>query len=197
MACRSQRLALHLGGVPFEDYRPSRDEWRALRDSGRLPFNQLPVLEVDGTLIGQTGAIARFCGKLAGLYPTNDDLAAAKIDQVIDAATDVTIRISPTMRVKDLDEKLAMRAALAENEIPKWLGFIQKLLLQGSSQLYFVGDELTVADLAIWRLSEWLSGGILEGILTTVLDGFPALKAHAANVGSEPRVRAWMQQHYG
>ncbi|KAE9072076.1 hypothetical protein PF007_g26309 [Phytophthora fragariae] len=43
-------LALFIGGVEFEDERISRE---ALANR-KLPFNQLPVLEVDGEVIAQT-----------------------------------------------------------------------------------------------------------------------------------------------
>ena len=59
-----------------------------------LPFKQIPVLLVDNIPLSQTGAISRFCGKISGLYPSNNDLAAAKIDQVIDMATDITVLFS-------------------------------------------------------------------------------------------------------
>ena len=58
------RLALHLGGVAFENYHPTREEIREYKSDGRLPFGQVPILVVDGETIAQTGAIARFCGKL-------------------------------------------------------------------------------------------------------------------------------------
>ena len=82
------------------------------RSDGRLPFGQVPVLNVDGVTLAQTGAIARFCGKLRGLYPTDDPIAAARIDQLIDAATDITARMNTGSRT-DPDAKLAARKGLA------------------------------------------------------------------------------------
>ena len=38
-------------------------------ETGVSPFGQAPLLEVDGKPIAQTGAIARYCGKLSGHYP--------------------------------------------------------------------------------------------------------------------------------
>ena len=35
--------------------------------------------------------ISRYCGKQSGLYPRDDDWAAAKIDEIIDTATDITV----------------------------------------------------------------------------------------------------------
>ena len=64
------RLALFFGGIDFEDSRPSQGEISKMKHDGTLPFAQLPVLQVDGKTIAQTGAIARFCGKLSGLYPS-------------------------------------------------------------------------------------------------------------------------------
>ena len=56
------RLALHLGKLngfdcDFEDHRiKDRKEW--LKE-GKAPYGQVPVMEVDGKIIAQTGAIAR------------------------------------------------------------------------------------------------------------------------------------------
>jgi hypothetical protein len=63
---------------------------------------------VDGISIAQTGAIARFCGKLGGLYPTDDHVKAARIDQFIDFATDLNILVSNTNIEKDENKKFKM-----------------------------------------------------------------------------------------
>merc|ERR1711878_80976 len=99
------RLALHLGKVEFED-RIITDR-KAWVETGVSPFGQAPLLEVDGK------PIARYCGKLSGHYPKDDDFAAAKIDEIIDTATDITNLIGTTMRMADEKEKLAARAVLA------------------------------------------------------------------------------------
>ena len=109
------RVSLFIKDIPFEDIRVSREEFVHLIKTGflpngkRAPFHQLPVIEVDGKIIGQTGAIARYCGKASNLY-SEDNLKAAKIDQIIDAATDITNLVSPTIREKDLDKKMTYLA---------------------------------------------------------------------------------------
>ena len=191
------RLALYLGGVEFEDYRPTWAQIRELKAMGFLPFGQVPALEVDGRVIAQTGAIARFCGKQAGLYPRYDDFAAAKIDEVIDAATDITNRVSPSMRTSDPEEKAALRATLAAKTVPQWFGYLEALLAGNGNTGFFVGASMTIADLAVWRLVGWLRGGVLDGIPTTITDGFPLLEAHYTAVDDHPGIRGWMQTHYG
>ena len=86
------RLALFIGGVAFEDVRPSRKEITKMQNDGFFPFGQFPILQINGKTIAQTGAIARFCGKLSGLYPSENQFDAAKVDEVIDLDTDIPIR---------------------------------------------------------------------------------------------------------
>lgn len=47
-----------------------------------MPFGKLPVLEVDGNVIGQSIAIARYLANKAGLAG-NDDWESLMIDMVI------------------------------------------------------------------------------------------------------------------
>lgn len=61
-----------------------------MRDTGKLPFGQLPVLCVDDTeYLSQSAAITRYVGKLTGLYPTDNDILAAKIDAIVDSENDL------------------------------------------------------------------------------------------------------------
>ena len=53
-------------------------ELSSLIEAGKAPLGQVPTLEVDGKIFCQSGAIARYCGKLAGLYPRQEDFTAAK-----------------------------------------------------------------------------------------------------------------------
>jgi len=186
------RLALFIGGIEFEDLRPSREEIAKMRNEGIFPFGQLPVLQVDGKTIAQTGAIARFCGKLSGLYPMENDFYAAKVDEVIDLATDITANIRPALIEKDPKKKTEMRRELTEAVLPRWLGFMDSLLEKNGKTGYFVNDSLTVADLAAWRLCGWISGGIIEGIPETILDAFPLLNAHQNHISNLPKVAEWL-----
>ena len=182
------RLALFIGGIEFEDLRPSREEIAKMRNEGVFPFGQFPILQVDGKTIAQTGAIARFCGKLSGLYPTKNDFYAAKVDEVIDLATDITLKIRPALKEGDHEKSAKMRRELAENVLPNWLGYIETLLEKNGETGYIVNHSLTVADLAAWRLCGWISGGVIEGIPETILKAFPLLNIHQNHISNLPKV---------
>ena len=101
------RIALFMGGIDFENRLVDGDEFNRVQQTGHLddgtsiPFHQLPCLIIDGVPIAQTAGIARFCGKLSGMYPKDDDLLAGRIDQFLDFATDITELIFSTSRDDD------------------------------------------------------------------------------------------------
>ena len=194
------RVSLFIKDIPFEDIRISREEFVHLIKTGflpngkRSPFHQLPVIEVDNEIIGQTGAIARYCGKVSNLY-ADDMLKAAKIDQIIDAATDITNKVSPTIKEKNLEKKMDDRKVLVNKLLPRWFRYLEHLLSEDDST-WFV-EKMTIADIAMWRLLGWLSSGIIDGIPTSVVDDFPKLKNIHHQVHTHPKVQEWMFKTYG
>ena len=190
----TSRLALHMGGIDFEDVRLGGDDFRAKKAAGEFPYGQLPVLEVDGEMFAQSVAIAKFCGKLSGLYPKDDDLAAMKVDEFLDAAAQITSLVNPSMSEKDPTKRAAMREELGQETFPHWLSLLEKRMGSGD---YLVGDSLTVADLAIWRLMGWLTGGVLDGIPNDLLKPHSRLEDHFKRIDGREDIRAWMQKHYG
>ena len=195
------RVSLFISNIPFEDVRISREEFINMIKTGylpngkKVPFHQLPVIEVDGEIIGQTGAIARYCGKISNLY-SKDNINAAKIDQIIDAATDITNLVSPTIREKDAQKKAEDRLLLKNKLLPRWFRYLENILSESTSD-WFVENKMTIADIAMWRLLGWLISGIIDGIPTTIVDSYPKLKNIHTNVHHHPKVQEWMLKTYG
>jgi glutathione S-transferase len=181
------RLALHVGGVAFEDHRIGMNDWPAYRE--KTPFHAVPVLEVDGKSIAQSNTILRYVGKLAGLYP-KDDWQAALCDEVMDASEDIGSRIGGTMQLAD-DAKKKAREALAAGAIPRHLEQLQERLTNGGGE-YFVDKRLTVADLKVIGLVRWLRSGALDHIPKDLVDRVaPALVKHYDRVASNPKIAAY------
>ncbi|VDN38140.1 unnamed protein product [Cylicostephanus goldi] len=77
------RQIFALAGAEYEDVRIPRDEWpkhksvsittnslfrNAIWPNAKMPFGQMPVLEVDGQQLAQSFAIARFLAKKFGEF---------------------------------------------------------------------------------------------------------------------------------
>merc|ERR1719223_1474527 len=145
------RLLLTLGGVEFEDVRVSREEWGKLKAEGVSPYGQLPFLEVDGKILGQSAAIGRYCAKRAGLTP-EDDFEAGQVDAIIDTQEDVLRSIMPTFALATTEEKIAARQELLapEGKGGKVLGLIEAQLRKNNDGAgWIVGDKITFADINI------------------------------------------------
>jgi len=139
---------------------------QALRESGKATLGQMPILEVDGKTCVQTGAIARYCGKQSGFYPRDDDWAAAKIDEIIDTATDITVAVGKTFGM-EAAAKAAARAELASTTLPKYLTALEKIMSENGSTGFYVGNKMTIADLAMWRMWGWIVSYMM---ITSIID---------------------------
>ena len=90
--------------------------------------------------------------QVSGFYPKDDDFAAAKVDEIIDTATDITNLIGGTMGIADAKEKLEAREKLASGKLPLYFGALNTFLTQNGETGFYVGSTMTVADIAMWRM---------------------------------------------
>ena len=180
------RLALHLGGIKFDDDRVPVEVFGAER--ARFPFLAVPVLEVDGQVVSQSNSICRYIGRLAGLYP-DDPWQALLCDEVMDASEDMQGRIVATFSIKDDAAKKHAREALIDSHLRRYLTQFASMLEQRGGS-YFADDRLTVADLKVFVWVRSLRSGKLDHVPADLVDTVaPALVAHLERINDEPGVR--------
>jgi glutathione S-transferase len=184
------RLALHIGGIAFEDHRIAGKDWPAFRD--KTPFLALPTLEVDGQVFSQSNSINRYVGRLTGLYP-KDDLQAFLCDEVMDAAEDISTRIGQTIGLSE-DAKKKAREELAAGHITRYLEQFQARLEAAGGE-YFADRHLTVADLKVAMLIRWLRSGVLDYIPKDLVDTVaPQMVKHCEGVTGHPKVAEYYRR---
>ena len=196
------RLALYIGNITFEDRRVSAEEFQRVKATGTLddgiqiPFHQFPCLVVDGVSIAQTGGIARFCGKLSGLYPRNDDVLSARIDQFIDICTDINFLLSTTAKIDNNDLRGRRRKELFDGDLSRKLNILNKNIMTTDHWICGSDVGLTIADIAIWRLIGWISSGMLDGIPTNFLKNLPNIRRVCRSVEANQKVQEWINKTY-
>ena len=195
------RIPLFMGDISFNDKRITLEEFRSAKETGflkdgtKLPFHQIPCLVVDGVPIAQTGAIARFCGKLSGLYPSEDSISCALIDQFIDFVTDLTNLVYiPSNSPLTEDEKIQHRRILAEGELKRKLDMLEDSI--SANQTWMVGKEMTIADIAIWRGIGWLASDLIAGIPQPYFVDYPKITKIFKNVDNHPKICEWVRKTY-
>ncbi|CAD7702315.1 unnamed protein product [Ostreobium quekettii] len=187
------RLALSIGGVPFQDERLTLNDFAALKPS--LPFAQLPVIDVGGESLAQAPAILRYAGKLSGLLP-RDPIAAMRADEIIFAVQDAIADFGPSTAEREAARRLEMRRALAAETLPGRLEMIERRI-RGRGTEYCAGEEMTVADLSVYCFFRVMRGGdgALEGIPTGLVDAYEEICAVCGRVEAHPKVREWNDAH--
>ena len=80
------RLIFAQAAVEYEDVRLEGEKWKEMKPS--MPFEVMPVLEVDGKKIGSSMIIGRYLGEKYGLAGEND-LENAEIASIVDIVNDM------------------------------------------------------------------------------------------------------------
>lgn len=114
-----------------------------MQASGKLPFNQLPILEHNGVVLAQSNSIARYLAKLYGLYG-NTPIEGALADMIVDGVLDLS---SARNAAKTDDEK----AKFEKESLPKWLTYFENLLKKNDSNGFFVGHTVRSCKVTLIR----------------------------------------------
>lgn len=189
------RVALFLAKLPFEDRRLKFPEFGALKQQGQLPLGSVPVLEIDGRPMVQTGAMLRYIARLGGggLYPA-DARAAFVVDSVVDTLNDtVSHALMPSLFERDMEKKLEMRRALVAGPIALCLRYVEGLLAEGEGP-FLTGPDLTIADILLGLTVQQYRSGILDGIGPEVLESFPRLRALGDAYAAHPGIVAYSKR---
>ena len=186
------RVSLFLSNTEFEDKRITSEEFQRVKENGVLddgtliPFHQLPCLKVNDITIAQTGAISRFCGKLSNLYPKNDDLLAAQIDQFIDLLTDITTLISST--------KVENRDTVFLKSIDRKLSILNKAINKNDD--YIVKDYFSIADIAIWSFMCWLTGGYIASVPKDIAKSYDNILRLCKKIDNKDIIQKWVNKTF-
>ncbi|GAX85945.1 hypothetical protein CEUSTIGMA_g13361.t1 [Chlamydomonas eustigma] len=179
------RILLNYGGIPFEDFTFKFEAWPEYKS--KMPFGQVPVLEIDGKPLAQSAAIERYAAKLAGLIP-DDVFAAAKVDEAHALITEIQDVLAPTYAIKDPEAKIKARQEAAAGPLKEKFAKLVSLLTAAGG-LFLTGDAPTYADIALFKFMSGLVGGTMEGIPTDMFNEYPELKAFHKRVAELPPVK--------
>jgi prostaglandin-H2 D-isomerase / glutathione transferase len=187
------RLALHIGDIPFEDYRFAPKDFPEVRKT--TPLNQVPTLHINELQVTQSDAITRYAGKLTGLYP-EDDIQALFCDEVMGALEDVNTKIGATFGLTGDDLKNA-RSALATGPLSQYLRWLESQLESHGGE-FFADNRVTIADLKAFVVLRWLSSGKLDHIPTDLIDtAAPRLREFMNRVAGIPAIAQYYEKRGG
>lgn len=185
------RLAMAAGNIEWKDVYPEGGfpptaEAKALwRGIGGNTTTNVPMLAMaDGRVFTQSSAVIRAVGRMGGLMPT-DEGEAYTTDKLFADAEDLRGEAYKSFVPWGATPEVV--EAFINKVLPLHLGNLERQLKLSSGD-YFIGDKLTIADIACYDAIVNFGSNRVIG----ALDEYAALKAWADKVESNEGVKKYL-----
>lgn len=179
------RLLLHALEIPFDDVLVKREQYLEMKAEGpgTLYFGSLPMLEDGLYRLCQGPTILSYLARKHGAAPSDLQLSA-RADAIAWGAEDLRGRYFKMFG----DDRDKARAEFLQGDWQtRWLPSLNGLLEQNSNCGYFVGQQLTHADIAVWDVLD-----AFQVYVSASLEGYPALQAFFENVRDLPSLAGYL-----
>ena len=179
------RWMLAVNQIPFENILiDTPEKLAALRATGKLPFDQMPLLEIDGQNLSQSSAMIRYLARRGGFYG-DTDTDALWCDLIAGAVTDFSETGLKAMFQPTDEIAINEQQATFDKFAPC---FEARLGENGTG--FCAGNRLSFADVI---LAEALSS-YLEWI-PDILESTPLLKSLNEIVLSQPGINTYLNSN--
>ncbi|CAI5443310.1 unnamed protein product [Caenorhabditis angaria] len=185
-AAETIRQIFAFAGQTYVDFRLPMEQWEGFKDS--TPFGKLPILEVDGKVLGQSHAIARYLANEFGLNGKNE-WEKAEVNSLADQFADYILEARPYLMALSgfyPGDPIQLRTSLFLPTIDKHISIFERILEENSSG-FLVGNSLTWVDLLLSQH--------IEQILYTdlaALEKFKNVLKHRKMVQNLPAIKSWI-----
>ncbi|XP_043855247.1 glutathione S-transferase-like [Dromiciops gliroides] len=182
----SVRWLLAAAGVEYEEVLfTTAEELQNLIKCGKLMYQQVPMVEMDGMTIIQTRAILRYMAAKYNLYG-KDLKEQALIDMYVEGMRELydIIMFLPLSAPEEKEKNLSF---MTEKATKRFLPVYEKVL-KDHGKNYLVGNQLSWADIHLLELIL-----MVEECKPGVLLAFPKLQEFKARVSKLPRIQKFLQ----
>jgi glutathione S-transferase len=173
-------------GTPPSDGRPT--DLETLQASGELPFGAVPLWEEpDGFRLAQSQAIAEYLAATHGLRGSSAR-EAAQCDQMLEAVNDVRAELRKILSAAP-DARPAVRESLLSSTLPRWFGWLDRLLRTNrGGEGFVVADAMSIADVALYYIVELAR----DNGFGKAFEPYAALTSFADRMARRPRLAAYV-----
>ncbi|XP_053464505.1 hematopoietic prostaglandin D synthase [Nycticebus coucang] len=167
--------------IEYEDHRIEQADWPKIKAT--LPFHKIPILEVDGLILHQSLAIARYLTKNTDLAGKTD-VEQCHVDAIADTLDDFMSRFPWAEKKQAIKDQ--MFKELLTSDAPHLLQDLDTYL---GKKEWFIGNSVTWADF-YW---DTCSTTLLV-FKPDLLDMYPRLVTLKKRVQGIPAIADWIQR---
>ena len=183
------RLLLHELGQNFEDIHIRPDgEFQTLKKQGAntLYFKSVPMLQDGDFKLVQGPVIMNYLGRKHGLM-SNDLQEAAKTEAIVLGAEDM--RMAYFRAFGDSEEAIEKQTLFVKDQWkPRWLPSWNELLELNGDTGFFIGNQLTQADIAVWDALD----AIVQRIEGAGFDDYDRLVKFYESISCRPSITGYL-----
>ncbi|KAL8568443.1 hypothetical protein ACOMHN_020516 [Nucella lapillus] len=184
------RLMLAASGCDWEDIRFSKDDNWSSEYKHLAPYGQAPFLCYKGKFFSQSVAICSFLARELGFAGTSS-LETLQIDEVMHLVQEIMDKLVFICYENDATKKAELTKELLETDVPKFCGFVQKKLKDNNNCGHFVGNTLSLADLAVYDIITNTQAWFKVDFETP----YPSLKLLRGRVESNENIKKYLAKH--
>ncbi|KAG8511626.1 Hematopoietic prostaglandin D synthase, partial [Galemys pyrenaicus] len=167
--------------IKYEDHRIEQADWPEIKSA--IPFGKIPILEVDGLILHQSLAIARYLAKKTDLAGKTE-LEQCQVDAVVDTLDDFMSRFPWAEKKQEIKDKIFNE--LLTSDVPHLLRDLDTYL---GEKEWLVGNSVTWADF-YWEICSTT----LLVFKPDLLDIHPRLVMLQKKVQAIPAIAEWIQR---
>ncbi|KAL7074831.1 hypothetical protein ACQ4LE_005942 [Meloidogyne hapla] len=190
LAARAEpiRMLFYYNNQHFEDYRIKREDWPT--EKSKYIFGQVPVLEVDGKQLAQSGAILQFLGKKFGLSGKNE-WEEAKATEIIFLGDEMGATVGPYFGAKfgfregDVEK---LRKDVFLPAIERYFPIYEKRLEESNSG-FILPSGLSFVDFSVAHFI-----GMLIEMENDVMNKYPKLVDYSKRFYSLPQLKEYLNK---
>ncbi|XP_072498560.1 glutathione S-transferase A2-like [Notamacropus eugenii] len=182
----SVRWLLAAAGVEYEEVLfKTAEEFENFVKGGKLMYQQVPMVEMDGMYIVQTRAILKYIAAKYDLYG-KDLKERALIDMYVEGMRDLNDMIMFFLFSLP-EEKQKNFNYIIERATERFFPVYEKAL-KGHGKNYLVGNQLSWADVQLLEVIL-----MVEELKSGILSAFPKLQEFKARVSKLPNIQKFLQ----
>lgn len=154
---------------------------------GGLAFQSVPMLDDDGFQLVQGPVILGYLARKHGLVDATDLKTASWADAIAWGAEDIRLAYFTMFGAGGPARQQAFVEGRYRN---RWLPAFETLLDMNGDNGFFVGDDITHADIAVWdildSMQEWVAGA------RDAMAEFPRVQRFFETIAARPRIAAYL-----
>lgn len=100
----------------------------------------------------------------------------------MDFGEDIYQFLEPSLLEHDIEKKWLCARHCAKHTLPEYTNYFERLLAKKGSIGFVFGNALSIANLKLYCLFDWLTSGILDWIPTDLFDSYENISAWRKNI---------------